>query len=415
MIKQKENLLSDLRVLDLTDEKGLMCGRILATLGSEVIKVEKPGGDPTRMIPPFINDIPNPEKSIYWYAFNADKKSITLNIEFPQGQDVFKKLVKTADVVIESFQPSYMERLGLDYSHLSQINPRMIMTSITPFGKTGPYSHYKGSDLVAMAMGGLMATTGDPDRPPVRLCLDHAYQVAGIHGAVGTMLAYHYRKECDEGQEVDVSMFESVVHIDYRDPISWEFEKIRATRVGDKYLRGKILTRQIWRCKDGFVDWLMYGGQTGAKDQTALTEWMDLEGMAGVLKEVIWEELDLVKLSPQRLEALETTIGNFFLKHTEQELEDGAAKRGIRLLAVRRPEELLYNRQLKERGYWAQIKHPELDSSVAYPGRFFSSSETANRMRQRAPSIGEHNSEIYRGELGLTQKEINFMKENGVI
>jgi len=176
-----ETALGPYRVLDLTDEKGLLCGMLLAGLGADVIKVERPGGDLARNIGPFYDDIPHPEKSLLWFAYNLNKKGITLNIETVDGREIFKRLVKTSDFVIESFPPGYMARLGLDYSALSQINPRIIMTSITPFGQTGPYRDYKGSDLICMASGGLMYVSGDPDRPPVRITIPQAYCHAGAH------------------------------------------------------------------------------------------------------------------------------------------------------------------------------------------------------------------------------------------
>jgi crotonobetainyl-CoA:carnitine CoA-transferase CaiB-like acyl-CoA transferase len=132
-------MLSSYRILDLTNERGFICGKVLADLGADVIKIEKPGGDPARSMGPFYHDIPDPEKSLYWFAFNTNKRGITLDIETADGQEIFKRLIKNADIVIESFDPGYMDKLGLGYSTLSQVNPRMIMTSITyhgPFLKT---------------------------------------------------------------------------------------------------------------------------------------------------------------------------------------------------------------------------------------------------------------------------------------
>ena len=160
----KDLLLSPYRVLDLTDDKGFLCGRILADLGADVIKVETPGGDPARNTGPFYKDIPDPEKSLFWFSYNTNKRSITLNLESLDGQDIFRNLSKTADFVIESFAPDYLDSLSIGYSALSEINPRIIMTSITPYGQTGPYRDYKAYDLTLQASGGLMYVSGDPDR-----------------------------------------------------------------------------------------------------------------------------------------------------------------------------------------------------------------------------------------------------------
>src|SRR3990170_3305135 len=169
MVKKAEGMLSPYRVLDLTDEKGLLCGKILGDLGADVIKIERPGGDPARRIGPFYHDEPHPEKSLFWFAFNTSKRGITLNIETADGQEIFKRLVQTADFVIETFPPGYLAKLGLGYSDLEKINPGIILVSITPFGQTGPYKDWKGADIVAWATGGDMAPWGEPDRPPIRI------------------------------------------------------------------------------------------------------------------------------------------------------------------------------------------------------------------------------------------------------
>ena len=157
--EKAESMLAPYRVLDLTDDKGFYCGQLLGSLGADVIKIERPGGDPARNIGPFFHDIPDPEKSLFWLALNSNKRGITLNIEAANGKEIFKRLVKTADVVVESSAPGYMDKLGLGYSELEKINPGVVMTSITPFGQTGPYRDYKASDLVCWAMGGLLTRT----------------------------------------------------------------------------------------------------------------------------------------------------------------------------------------------------------------------------------------------------------------
>ena len=141
-----EGMLTPYRILDLTNERGYICGQLLGDLGADVIKIEKPGGDPGRSIGPFFHDIPDPEKSLYWFSFNTNKRGITLDIETVDGQEIFKRLVRDADIVIESFDPGYMDKIGLGSPVLNQVNPRMIMTSITGFGQTGPYKDFKAPD-----------------------------------------------------------------------------------------------------------------------------------------------------------------------------------------------------------------------------------------------------------------------------
>ena len=168
-------MLSPYRALDLTDEKGLLCGKILADLGAEVIQVENPSGNPARKIPPFAEGKNGPEHSLFWYAFSAGKKSIILDIDSATGRGNLKKLVGTADFLIESFDPGYLDSIGLGYQTLSSINPALIMVSISPFGQTGPYRDYKAGDLVSTAMGGMAYCTGEEDRPPIRISLDSSF------------------------------------------------------------------------------------------------------------------------------------------------------------------------------------------------------------------------------------------------
>ena len=194
MEQQAEGMLGPYRVLDLTDEKGMLCGKILGDLGADVIKVERPGGDPVRQIGPFYNDEVDPEKSLLWFALNASKRGVTLDIETADGQETFRRLVETADFVVESFSPGYLDGLGLGYSALREVNPGVIVVSITPFGQTGPYRRYSGPDIVTWAMSGQLYPCGNADRPPVRV--SHralSYLHAGGAAAAGAMMALHHR------------------------------------------------------------------------------------------------------------------------------------------------------------------------------------------------------------------------------
>ena len=201
-----EGFLEGYRILDLTDAKGHLCGRILGDMGADVIKIEPPGGDPVRNRGPFYHDEPHPERDLNWFFANANKRGITLDLKTIDGLEIFKRLVGGAEVIIESFPPGYMEELGLDYASLIGIKPDIIFSSITPFGQDGPYAHYRVTDLVAASMGGMVYVHGDADRVPVRISVPHAYFLGSQHAAMGTITALYDRELTGEGQLVETSI-----------------------------------------------------------------------------------------------------------------------------------------------------------------------------------------------------------------
>jgi crotonobetainyl-CoA:carnitine CoA-transferase CaiB-like acyl-CoA transferase len=411
-------MLDYLRVLDLTDEKGFFCGRVLGDLGADVIKVERPRGDASRNIGPFYGDIPDPEKSLYWFAYNANKRGITLNIEAADGQQVFKRLTKEADFVIESFTPGYLDELGLGYSALSQINPRIILTSITPFGQTGPYKNYKGSDIVCWALSSSMFTIGDRDRPPVRISFPHAYVYGGAQAAAASLAAHYHRELTGEGQQVDVAIRDYLAFVELWGIPYWAMNKVIKRRAGPfrENPVNQLRTRLIWPCQDGHVVFLVQGGMQGATGMRALVDWMDSEGMATeTVKQADWESFDMFWAPQETVDILEEPIMRFFLTHARAELYEGALERHIMLYGVSSINELAEDDQLAARDYWAEVEHPELDATITYPNAFAKFSETGCGIRRRAPLIGEHNEEIYEEELGLSRAEIVTLKQGGVI
>ena len=204
--------LADLTVLDLCDVKGQLMGKLLAEMGARVIKVEPPGDDAARQVGPFRDDAPDKNQSLYFWIYNAAKESITLDLREEAGQRIIKRLVEKADVVLESSDPGYLESLGLGYPQLNAINPSLVMTSLTGFGQTGPYRDYQTSDLVAMAMGGIMHSCGYddvPGSPPIRPGQGHGYHIGAHYGLIGTLMALVYRDMTGEGQYVDASIHEA--------------------------------------------------------------------------------------------------------------------------------------------------------------------------------------------------------------
>jgi crotonobetainyl-CoA:carnitine CoA-transferase CaiB-like acyl-CoA transferase len=418
MVIDKAAPLVGYRVLDLTDEKGLLCGKVLGDLGCDVIKVEPPGGSPARSIGPFFHDIPHPEKSLYWFAYNNNKRGVTLNIERAEGRAILHRLVKSADFVIESFAPGYLESIGLGYSVLRETNLRVILTSITPFGQTGPYRDYKSSDIVITALNGFLYLCGDPDRPPVRISFPQAYLHASIQAAVGTMVAHYYRELSGVGQWVDTSAQASLVYATMDAPLYWEAVGTISRREGANRYRpvtGAVV-KVCWHCKNGYVVFVVMGGSIGAGSMQNLAKWMDSEGMSTeYLRNMDWEALDFEKLGPADLNRIQDPIQKFFLTKTTDELLNGALERRIILYPCYTVKDISGSLQLSERGFWVEIDHPEVGAKIKYPGVFAKASETPLRIGRRAPLIGEHNEEIYGDELGFSKEDLIFLKQAGVI
>jgi len=414
---KRNSALEPYRVLDLTDEKGFLCGKILADLGADVIKIEKPGGNSGRNIGPFNKDIPGLERSLYWLAYNSNKRSITLNIETSDGKQIFSQLVKEAGFVIESFPIGYMEKLGLGFHDLNQLNRNVILISITPFGQTGPHKDYLASDIVSAAMGGGMFLTGDTDRPPVRIGVPQAELHASTQAAAAAMIAHYHRQKTGRGQHVDVSIQQSLIMTTFNALAFWALHHEVVGR-GGQYRTGlstSVRLRQTWPCKDGYVSYILIGGVLGAKDNRLLSKWMDDEEMGDELfRKFEWENLSIRDMTIELQQKLEEPLLNFFINHTKLELYEGAAKRGIKLYPVYTPQELLENPQLQARDFWIKMEYPELSDNITFPGDFIKLSETPLRSNRRAPRIGEHNLEVY-GELGLTAREIVMLKEGKII
>ena len=412
-------MLSCYRVLDLTNERGFICGRALSDLGADVIKIERPGGDPARSIGPYYRDTVHPEKSLYWFAFNGNKRSITLDIETADGQEILKKLVKTADVLIESFEPGYMDTQGLGYSVLSQINPMMVMTSISSFGQKGPYREYKASEIVLWALSGMMYMVGDPDRPPLLSSYPHAYLFGAMQGAIGTVVALYQREMIGRGQQVDASAQMSLVWTTGLEVQgTWELFRQIFKREGRMRLRTGtgVRTPILWRCKDGDVGFFMLLGVNFIKANTALVEWIESDGMdSGIMGQIDWKKMGWDEITEDVACQINAILTKFFSRHTKQELYEGAIKRGIQIVPALTAKETREFPQLAARGYWVEIEHPELETTITYPGGFIKSTEMTCGIRRRAPLIGEHNEEIYMKELGLSAEELTVLKQSGII
>ncbi len=421
---ETESLLGNFRVLDLTNERGWLCGKTLGDFGADVIKIEPPGGDPGRNIGPFYHDNVDPEKSLSWFAFNTSKRGITLNIESERGKEILRRLIKKADFLIESFEPGYLNNLGFGYEELERINPRIIMTSITPYGQTGPYAHYKSSDMTLWAMGGFMYVCGEPDPgAPYRISLPQSYCVGSLHAAMGSMIAHYFRESMGEGQHLDISIREAILFLSTNPYEIWDVNKVNITRGGAGWIRprptppGPLRMRWHWPCKDGYVNMVLGGGsQIGlVNSMKALIELADQEGMAGHLKGYDWRTYDSSKITQEDADRMQNVILKFLRTKTKSELYQAALEKSIVLVPLNSVRDIAESTQLSTREYFVQVEHPELGEKITYPGAPVKMSETPWRISRRAPLIGEHNSEIYEGELGFSRKKLALLQKESVI
>jgi len=416
-------LLSGYRVLDLTDEKGLLCGKLLGDLGADVIKIERPGGDPARNIGPFYKDIPDPQRSIFWLFTNLNKRGITINLETPDGRDIFKRLVKAAHFVIESYEPGYMAKLGLEYAELAKINPAIIMTSITPFGQIGPYAHYRSTDLTLQGMGGLMRVFGDSDRAPVRISQPQAFFLGSIHGVVGSVAAHYYRQGTGQGQHIDVSCQEAVMLalnfvVQYWDMIKYNYGREGAfmSRVRAAPL-GLLLTQHVYACKDGYaLAYILGGAHAGmVASSRALQEWANSLGHALELKDFDWTKLDVGTVTQAEMNKVRDAMQAFLLTRTKAEIMDRGVDQGILIVPITDAKDITESPQFKARQFFVQVEHPELGQAITYPSLPVKATGLPYQPQRRAPLIGEHNEEVLVGELGFTGEELARLKMGRVI
>jgi len=384
----KGSALSGYRVLDLTDDKGMLCSRYLADMGAEVIRVEKPGGGSTR--------------SNFFWATNLGKLAITLDIEVEPGQEILKRLVKTADVLVESQPPGYLEALGLGYPHLSQINPRLIMASVTDFGQGGPYRDYKSCDLVASALGGQMYVCGEAESPPLKPFGNQSYYLASIFAAIGVLLALWGRHSSGRGQHIDISLQECVAATLDHVLVRYFYQGAVARRRGGLYWSNAF---RIFPCRDGYILLSLF------QQWQTLVEWLAAEGMAEDLTDKKWLNRDYwLKHLDHVIEVLE----RWTKSRTVAELVEKGQLMHFPWAEVASISGLVASLQLKERDFWVEVEHPESGKKYKFPAAPVKLSRSPWQVGSRVPKPGEHNKEIYQG-LGLSEEQIETLARKGVI
>ena len=413
-------MLSPYRVLDLTNERGLLCGQMLGDLGADVVQIEPPGGSRARRIGPFLNDTPHPDRSLHWWAYTRNKRSVTLDLDTADGQAILRRLVERADFLIESDTPGTQATRGLGYSKLAAVNPRLVYVSITPFGQTGPKAHWLDSDLVLMAAGGPLLLTGDEDRPPVRMSVPQAYAHAGAEAAGAALIANHERQRSGMGQHVDVSAQQAVALATQSTLLSSAVGFPEARRISGGVGLGPFTVRFVFPAKDGHVSITFLFGSSVGPFTRRLMVYIHDEGFCdAATRDKDWlRYFDMIFSGEEpftELERVKDVVATFTRTKTKAELLQAARERDLLIAPVATTREVVESEQLAARDYWQTLDHPELGRAIRYPGPFGRASETPLRYRRRPPTVGEHNREIYAGELGFTSEQLGELAAAGII
>jgi crotonobetainyl-CoA:carnitine CoA-transferase CaiB-like acyl-CoA transferase len=408
--------LGDIRVLDLTHDLGGYCTKLLADLGADVIKIEPPAGDPARNVPPFYHDEAGLERSLYFFNLNTNKRSVVLDLEEPAGRAAFEMLVPTADIVVESFAPGYLDGLDLGYDALAKLRSDIILTSVTGFGQSGPHAALLAPDIVGVAMGGIMWLAGSPQDPPNLPPCAQGYLSAGIQAAAGTTMALYHRDVTGEGQHVDVSMQEALLIAQETAMPQFDLQGVVRTRTG---VRGALPINVPgmgpYEASDGWI-W-SYVGAPGGAPWTELLAWIGDESKAedltgepynSIIAELNMRFLTALVLNPETakekgpfLKHIDDVLLRFFKGKPKWELYEQGQRRRLLIGIVSTPEDLAKNPQLSARGWFQDIAHPELNDTLRYPGPPYRLSETPWRITRRPPLLGEHNDEVL-AEIGMT-------------
>ena len=401
-------LLPPYRVLDLSGPEAVFCGKLLADYGADVVRVEPPGGDPSRTRGPFAGDREGPDSSLYFLFYNTNKRSITLDLQSERGRELFRRLVSQADVVVESYPVGYMDSLGLGYESLRQLNPGIVVASVTPFGQTGPWKDYKSNDLVALAASGFMQITGEPDGPPMRQGNDQSHFPGAQFAAASILGALYHRDFGDgEGQHIDVSLQEALItyYTDAHPALAHMMLGDNVTRVGATSTL--VIPLGTYPSSDGWIS----AGIITPREWDNLSEWIyEVTGNEEVLNEAYkGGNQDRAPFN----DIITALVIDFTTRYTSEYLFHEGQRRNLVFIPVNTVSDLLADPQLEASNFWFGIDHPET-GIVQYPLGVFDSEEVSPATNP-APKLGQDNEAIYAGELGLSESELASLRNEGVI
>lgn len=364
-------MLRGYKVLDLSDRLGWLAGRILGDLGADVVKIESPQAS--------LEDAD-------WRAFNASKRLLRLDLSRRAGRMAIERMVARVDVLLETFRPGAPDNAWLQPELMSRLNSRLIHVTITPFGRQGPRAGWRGTDLELMAAGGAMSMAGRPDGAPLRISVPQAASWAGAHAAAGALVALNHREDSGRGQHVDVSAQASLVTALAHAPAFFDLLGETPTRAGSRITGRSVYGadfRAFWRCKDGYINFVIYGGPAGRRTNKALVAWMQEKGIdLGPLADFDWEKFDPKLATQAEVDEIEAPLAAFFASITKSEFLEGACQREMLGYPVSTVADIATDRQLDARSFWQDLTLPE-GGSERHCGAFY----LADGVR---PAIGNH-------------------------
>jgi crotonobetainyl-CoA:carnitine CoA-transferase CaiB-like acyl-CoA transferase len=400
--------LAGFRVVELANERIAFAGKLLADMGADVILVEPPGGDPARQYPPFLDDIPGPDRSLWWWCYHTSKRGVVLDLEQARDQARFKALVASADILLESEPAGRLASLGLDYDDLTATRPDLVFVSVTSFGRSSPNAETPVTDLTLLAGAGPAWSCGYDDHalPPVRGGGNQGYHTACHFAAMSALTALFYRLSSGEGQFVDVSMHQASNVTTEAASYSWLVARQTVQRQTGRHAAIVLTQDTQMRCKDGC--WVNTGVPPRApREYAAILGWLKDLGIDGDFPEAIFLEMgagrekpityDLIGVDDEAtaiFAAGREALGLIAANVSAADYFTGFQKRGFAVGVIYSPEEAFEDPHFRARGFQTPVEHEDLGRTVLYPGAPYRMSATPWRIARRAPKLGEHDRDV---------------------
>jgi len=419
--------LSGLRGLELASERSAFAGKLLTGLGAEVVLVEPPAGDRTRTYEPFLADEQGPGRSLYFWHYNTGKQGLTLDLDTERGREIFRQLASTADFLLESEPPGRLAALGLDYADLQPLNGRLVMISVTPFGRTGPRAGEAATDLTILAAGGpaWMCGYDDHSLPPVRGGGNQGYQTASHFAVMSALVALLHRNRSGAGQHVDVNMHAAANVTTEAGSYTWLVSQEIVQRQAGRHAATSPTMPTTVRCADGRLVNTTVPPRTPAQFRVAY-EWLESLGVAGqfesagVLRNAFADESMNVFLAGEdphirtKMVAGRRALELIASRLPAYEFFTGAQERGFQVAIVYAPEEAFEDPHFQARGFPVDVYHADLGRSFRYPGAPIRFGATAWEHPSAAPLPGEHTAELL-ARLGVGEAELRQLRAEGVV